>query len=140
MSIEAKIADLEGRATASAVSQMLGPEAPSDEGFVEGGGSVGGAQADRDGVFRIENGKFTNCHFMFGRAVVSLLDTPLGGDGKYYLVVNHANVSASAITRIEDEENDPENDYTKTYVPLVWIANGFIVDDYRGMPVVPVYE
>ena len=140
MSVEAKIADLEGRATASAVSQTLGPSISANEEAAKGESDYrGGAQADKEGAFQIENGKFINCFFMFGRRVITIRDQEISGDGMYCLIINHENPSASTVGKHDGSTWTEPSDLT-TEVPLVQISDGIIVKDYRGMPVVPVYE
>lgn len=90
----------------------------------------------------------TNCRFMFGRRVVVIEDDFLlpttsdgdGGemiaDGRYYLVIPHEDPDDAYIA---DDPGDGNNDMT-TVIPLFEYEDGEIVDDYRGLPTIPVYE
>lgn len=90
---------------------------------------------DSQGAFRWEGDKITHCNFQFGRAFHHLSDVQASGDGTYYLKVPHDYPShASIITTNEF------SDLTKTVIKLFQVSGGEIIDDYRGMPVIPVRE
>lgn len=84
--------------------------------------------------------KFVNCKFQFGRVVHAIEDQTANDDGTYYLVIPHANPGSAVVIMLEDEEESEESDYTVTKIPLITVQDGRITQDYRGMPVVPVYE
>ena len=79
--------------------------------------------------------KFINCRFQFGRTVYSIADQTANADGTYYLVVPHANPSGASVVA-----SNPGTDDDATSIPLITVQDGRITEDYRGMPVIPVYE
>ena len=93
-----------------------------------------GGQAFAYGVEGTEC-KFVNCRFQFGRTVYSIADQTANADGTYYLVVPHADPSAASVVA-----SNPGTDDDATCIPLLTVQDGRITADYRGMPVIPVYE
>ena len=136
MSVESRIADVEGRIAAVPPAPMLGaPDAGETSSSEDAGGYFGGGESDRAGAFQLESGKLINCHFMFGRSVYNVSDTPIG-DGTWNLVVPHANPANASI--VNGSGGGTSN--TQTVIPIFVISQGVIVADYRGMPCIPVYE
>ena len=89
------------------------------------------------GAFRWEDGKITNCYFMFGREVYSLEDVANAtAEGTWSLVIPHATPTQASVVRNTSEYTN----LTKTVVPLFRVVNGEVTQDWRGMPVVPVRE
>ena len=79
--------------------------------------------------------KFVNCKFQFGRRVYEIADQTANANGTYYLVIPHAAPENAAVMA-----TNPGTDDTATCIPLITVVDGKITNDYRGMPVVPVYE
>ena len=79
--------------------------------------------------------KFVNCCFQFGRTVYTIADQTANADGTYYLVIPHATPQNASVVA-----SNPGTDDTATCIPLITVQDGRITADYRGMPVVPVYE
>ena len=137
MSLESRIADVEGRIAAVPPAPMLGAPDAADSASGEsfGGDFGGGGESDRAGAFQLENGKFVNCHFMFGRHVYSISDQAVGEDGTYCLVIPHADPSNASVV----SSSQPSDD-NKTVIPLITVIGGVIMADYRGMPYIATYE
>lgn len=91
--------------------------------------------AKERGAFALDGATVTNCHFQLGRngPVVTLPDKTLS-DGTWYLVIYHTEPSQSQIS----ETPQTGNDYTS--IPLFTISGGEVTDDYRGMPIVPMWD
>lgn len=101
---------------------------------METGGGSGGADY---GAFRWEDGKITNCRFMFGREVITLDDVQNAtADGRWSLLIPHAAPENASVLLNASQSTD----LTQTVVPLFRVSNGEIVADWRGMPVIPVRE
>ena len=89
------------------------------------------------GAFRWEDGKITNCRFMFGRAVYEIADVQdATADGTWSLLIPHATPAQASVLLNASQTTG----LTQTVVPLFQVSNGEIVADWRGMPVVPVRE
>lgn len=89
----------------------------------------------------------TNCRFMFGRKVIKIEDdyelptAEIDGrttvaDGVYSLIIPHEDPQDASVEPDTSEVSDDE----QTVIPLFEYEDGSIVDDYRGMFTVPVYE
>ena len=136
MSVESRIADVEGRIATVPPAPMLGAPDAADSATGESfGGESGGGESDRAGAFMLENGKFVNCNFMFGRTVYHISDQTVGADGTYSLVIPHADPSSASIVSSSQVSDD-----NKTVIPLIKVQNGIITEDYRGMPYIATYE
>ena len=105
-----------------------------DDLFLRIGNSSAGGGSDY-GAFRWEGDKITHCNFQFGRAFHHLSDVQASGDGTYYLKVPHDYPSQASIITTNES-----SDLTKTVIKLFQVSGGEIIDDYRGMPVIPVRE
>lgn len=138
MEVEAEIATLRAELE-SLKSQVIVAEGEAKGGFGPVMGPpivpIGGG-ADY-GAFRWEDGKITNCRFMFGRAVYGIADVQdATADGTWSLLIPHgAPAQASVLLNASQTTG-----LTQTVVPLFQVSNGEIVADWRGMPVVPVRE
>lgn len=99
---------------------------------------IGGGGGDAQGAFRYEDGKITNCHFMFGRNVISLADVAEAGDGYWKLVVPHDSPQSASV--VEDSNGGQATGLAKTVIPLFIVYHGEVTVDFRGMPCVPVRE
>lgn len=87
------------------------------------------------GAFAFNNGVVSNCHFMLGRTgPVYTLPAKSIGNGTWYLVIYHTEPNLSNITQT------PQTGLDYTSVPLFSISNGKIVEDYRGMPIIPMWD
>ena len=92
--------------------------------------------ANAQGAFRFEDGKITNCRFMFGRTVHTLADVQdATADGLWSLVVPH-DKGAPQVVRDTSERTS----LTKTVIPLFRVSEGEVTDDWRGMPCIPARE
>lgn len=139
MEVEAEIASLRAELE-SLKSQVIVAEGAAEGGFGPVMGPpivpIGGGGADY-GAFRWEDGKITNCRFMFGRSVIHLDDVQdATADGTWWLVIPHAAPANASVLLNASQLTD----LTQTVVPLFRVSNGEIVADWRGMPVVPVRE
>ncbi len=138
MGVEAEIASLRAELE-SLKSQVIVAEGEAKGGFGPVMGPpivpIGGG-ADY-GAFRWEEGKITNCRFMFGRAVYVIADVQdATADGTWSLVIPHAAPAQASVLLNASQTTG----LTQTVVPLFQVSNGEIVADWRGMPVVPVRE
>lgn len=138
MEMEAEIAALRAELE-SLKSQVIVAEGEAKGGFGPVMGPpivpIGGG-ADY-GAFRWEDGKITNCRFMFGREVISLDDVQdATADGTWYLVIPHATPAQASVVRNTNESTG----LTQTVIPLMTVSDGEVTADWRGMPVVPVRE
>lgn len=85
-------------------------------------------------------GTFKYCHFQFGRRTYmptqSTWTIAIPEDGcTFYLYIPHDTPAAAVVVT-----QDAGNSLYATSVPLVEVdGEGNVVDDYRGMPVVPVW-
>lgn len=78
---------------------------------------------------------FKYCHFQFGRAVYSLQDQSIEGPGTVYLNIQHDAPDGASVSL-----TPVDNTLQSTHVPLITIdKDNNITNDYRGMPVVPVW-
>lgn len=134
---DGKIAALEVRV--AQLEQMM----QQSVGAGEEGGSPDAATRPLDGQpgrafeYGVEGTdcKFVNCKFQFGRSVYEIADQTANANGTYYLVIPHAAPENAAVMA-----TNPGTDDTATCIPLITVVDGKITNDYRGMPVVPVYE
>lgn len=138
MEVEAEIAALRAEVE-SLKSQLVVASDQARDGFGPDVGlpitPIGGGGAY--GAFRWEDGKITNCRFMFGRSVIHLDDVQdATADGRWSLLIPHAAPQNASVLLNASQSTD----LTQTVVPLFQVSNGEIVADWRGMPVVPVRE
>lgn len=87
------------------------------------------------GAFAYNDGVVSNCHFMLGRTgpVYTLTDRAIS-DGTWYLVIYHTEPNLSEIT------TTPQTGLDYTSVLLFSVSGGKITADYRGMPIVPMWD
>lgn len=99
-----------------------------DDDYIDGAGS--------SGCFSYSKGKIVNCHFKLGRngEVVTLPDK-VAGNGTWYLTIIHSNPSSSTIST-----NSSATTSQQTCIPLMTIENGKVTQDYRGMPIIPMWD
>lgn len=102
----------------------------------------GGAQLCFQPVFG-EDGEVEetlNPYIMVGRRIIEATGS-VDGDGSWGVKVSHGvkgKVTAEIVSDVEPEQDN--TDSSETMVPLYEISDGEIVNDYRGMPVVPLYD
>ena len=95
---------------------------------------IGGADY---GAFRWDGEKIANCKFSFGRQVYGLQDVENAtADGTWSLVIPHATPAQATVLLNTDQVTG----LTQTVVPLFRVSAGAVVEDWRGMPTVPVRE
>ena len=133
---EAAIATLRSEIASLRAEMMAGEKEAGGEGADVGLPitPLGGADY---GAFRFEDGKITNCYFMFGRTVIHLDDVQdATDDGTWYLVIPHETPEEASVAR----DRSGGTDFTQTVIPLFKVRDGAVTEDWRGMPVVPVRE
>lgn len=138
MEVEAEIASLRAELE-SLKRQFTVAEGAAKGGFGPDMGQpivpIGGG-ADY-GAFRWEEGKITNCRFMFGRAVYVIADVQdATADGTWSLLIPHATPGQASVLLNASQVTG----LTQTVVPLFTVSDGEVTADWRGMPVVPVRE
>lgn len=121
---------------------------PTFGGIGDGGGGGGGGETQ--GAFRwsVEynersekyDGTFKYCNFQFGRKTYQptqgswTIQIPEGGC-TFYLYIYHSSPGTSSIVTQEIA-----NTLDSTTIPLITVTEqGVITNDYRGMPVIPVW-
>lgn len=152
--IEDRLSDVESETRTqagmlAAVSDGYPPRAPSSGSSGSAEGRTFAVQSETVGEGESAETEYfvVNCRFMFGRRVVILEEDFVlpsheeGGatvvdDGKYYLIIPHEDPDDAFIA---DDPGDGNDDVT-TVIPLFEYSGGELVDDYRGLPTIPVYE
>lgn len=105
--------------------------------LARGGGMVGCFQPEYgdDGSL---TGDVINPYVMAGRRVLEATGTI--GEGMWGVEVDHSSDGPSAKIVSIDDPVQENTDTKKTVIPLYEIEDDQIVADYRGMPVVPLYD
>lgn len=77
----------------------------------------------------------TNCHFQLGRnGTLCAAPDRVISDGTWYVVIPHSAPSSAVVS------DTPQTDADTTSIPLFRISAGEVVEDYRGMPIVPMWD
>lgn len=96
----------------------------------------GGEAPVETGAFAFNGGVVSNCHFMLGRTgPVYTLPAQSLGDGMWYLNIPHSNPSGASLSLSGGSAS-----YNSTSIPLFSISGGKVVADYRGMPIIPMWD
>ena len=103
---------------------------------VSQGGIIQGVAPSSEGAFSYELGKIRNCRFAFGRIVYKINDQEANTDGKWCLRVPHATPGSATVVKDPSETTGDD----VTIVPLFTVSGGMVTDDWRGMPVIPIWE
>lgn len=88
------------------------------------------------GAFSIVDCQIVNRHFYAEHRIIDVGGSTVAADGPWYLKVNHNNLEGATLGQ---SCTSSDNDDNHTCIKLFEVKDCKIIDDYRGMPFIPIY-